>query len=176
MGPRCKRLGDTFPLFRSNSPITKLIILKYTIQWLLLYSQGCATITTRPSDSHLSKYIRPTEKQNFCLVSIYYYLNCWCKKFRILIAMLCFSGHFSSHISMNYKHIPFYLDVFSTWNHERNDCEIHRVYTCLILFFSYIKLFFFMSMYSIYSEKHLSRGNSNVPQFHYLLILPFLIK
>lgn len=27
---------------------------------------------------------------------------------------------------MNYKHIPFYLDVFSTSSDERNDCEIHR--------------------------------------------------
>lgn len=26
---------------------------------------------------------------------------------------------------MNYKHIPFYLDV-STSSDERNDCEIHR--------------------------------------------------
>ena len=27
---------------------------------------------------------------------------------------------------MNYKHIPFYLDVSSTSSDERNDCEIHR--------------------------------------------------
>ena len=29
---------------------------------------------------------------------------------------------------MNYKHIPFYLDVSSTSSDERNDCEIHRAY------------------------------------------------
>lgn len=79
VGPRCKRLGYTLPLLRSNSPVTKLIILKYTIRCLLLYFQGCATITTRPSDSHLSKHICPTEKQNLCLVSIYYYVNCCAK-------------------------------------------------------------------------------------------------
>lgn len=119
----------------------------------------------------------PDEKTKF-LLSVYLLLHELLVQKKIQNSDCTALHSFSSHIkvSMNYKHIPFYLGVFSTLNHERNDCEIHRVYTCLILFFSYIKLFFFMSMYSIYSEKHLSRGNSKVPQFHYLLILPSLIK
>ena len=31
-------------------------------------------------------------------------------------------------MNMNYKHIPFYLDVSSTSSDERNDNEIHRAY------------------------------------------------
>ena len=47
---RAKRLSSRFFFFflelRCNLHTLKLTILKYTIQWLLICSQGCATIPT----------------------------------------------------------------------------------------------------------------------------------
>lgn len=71
VGPRSpKRLGDSL-FFQIQFTFQKINHFKCTISWLLIYSQGCTTITTRPSDSELSKYIYLRENQNFSLISIY---------------------------------------------------------------------------------------------------------